>query len=1001
MMTLLSKGLDDVRFLGIYGMGGIGKTTLSKAIYDRVSHQFEASCFIDGIREESRTTRGLVDLKIELISEILGERDINIRNDHRLSQVIANRLRTKKVFIVLDDVDGKDQLEALAGRHDWFGKGSRIIITSRDCHLLNRYVNDTYEVKVLNDAEALQLFSWKAFKKPHPEENYVELSKDVVSYAQGLPLALEVFGSFLYGRRMDFWISARNLLNKNPNAEILDKLKISFDGLEDLQKQLFLDIACFFNGKHIYSIRHILESLGYYPDINLDVLVDKSLLTISWGKLWMHDLLQKLGQQIVHYESAEEPGKCSRVWRYEDVLHILKNNTGTDAVKGIVLTLDSQIQERLTIEAFSKMTKLKILQIPLARDNALEWCGDPSNFMLSNKLCVMEMWKYPFESFPINFQPDNLVELIMPHSCIKKLWDGRKSFPKLKRIDLSFSKNLVETPDLSGVPNLKKLELEHCTSLSKVHPSIGFLRHLKWLKLQDCKSLERLADEMRSESLEFLYLSGCSRLDKLPDFVGNMTSFWYLNLNGTAIKELSFSSKTLHCLDISNCSRLEKIPKDLISVMELPWEICVAGSGSDLISILMPNSFSSLSSLTKLDFSNCNLSDGAIPNDLCCLSSLYDLNLSGNKFTRIPDIGQLSKLITLDLSHCNLLDGAIPNDLSGISSLMYLDLSGNNFTRLPNTLAQLSCLVSLCLEDCSLLRVLPKLPLELRTLRIKGCPLLKMFYDQLDVWTSNEKFRSTDCSFAATYIDYDGKPSKILYMHPRSPVWIESNDDSQGFRTQVACGPALLGSGIPEWFNDKSTNSSGTIQMHTDWTPLRLMGYALFIVYEFHEPDRNRKKQKVDEHGNSNSRIFDGRNPNFPYFLCQFQANEVDIGKPFVLFDHRVPSVGPSGFWAYIPLIPGRFYRRVFSYILSDERTDWSNLEASITTSSLNVEVKECRARVVREHDASEFDQVLNSISPSGLDLKSGRKPFLDFTYNFLFVDGPISIGSFEKKSEV
>jgi len=76
------------------------------------------------------------------------------------------------------------------------------------------------------------------------------------------------------------------------------------------------------------------------------------------------------------------------------------------------------------------MKKLKILQIPschfLARDNALEWCGDPSNFMLSNELCVMEMWKYPFESFPINFQPDNLVVLIMPHSCIKKLWDGRK-----------------------------------------------------------------------------------------------------------------------------------------------------------------------------------------------------------------------------------------------------------------------------------------------------------------------------------------------------------------------------------------------------------------------------------------------------------------------------------------------------------------------------------------------------------------------------------------------
>jgi len=296
----------------------------------------------------------------------------------------------------------------------------------------------------------------------------------------------------------------------------------------------------------------------------------------------------------------------------------------------------------------------------------------------------------------------------------------------LKLIDLSFSKNLVETPDLSEVPNLEKLNLEYCTSLSKVHPSTGFLIHLRSLNLQGCKSsLGRLVDEMRSKSLGYLDLSMCSSCGRYPD------------------------------------------------LMELRRKICVAGSGSDLISILMPTSFSSLRSL-KLNFSNCNLSDGAIPNDLCCLSSLEDLNLSGNKFTRIPDIWQLSNLQALDLSHCNLLDGAIPNDLSGMSSLRRLNLSGNNFTRLPDTLAQLSRLYQLDLEDCSRLQVLPKLPFELSDLSIKACPSLKMFYEQMDVWTSNEILRSTNCSSVALDFDYDGKPSKILYLHPRSPLWIES-----------------------------------------------------------------------------------------------------------------------------------------------------------------------------------------------------------------------------------
>ena len=156
----------------------------------------------------------------------------------------------------------------------------------------------------------------------------MDLSKDLVNYAQGLPLALKVLGSLLFEKTTDEWKSAIYKLKAEPEKKILDILQISFDGLMDTQKELFLDIACFFKGENKYCIRDVLIGFGYYPDYNLGVLTDRSLITIyEDGTLWMHDLLQEMGQEIVRRESPKVPGGRSRLWLYEDVLHILKNNT--------------------------------------------------------------------------------------------------------------------------------------------------------------------------------------------------------------------------------------------------------------------------------------------------------------------------------------------------------------------------------------------------------------------------------------------------------------------------------------------------------------------------------------------------------------------------------------------------------------------------------------------------------------------------------------------------
>lgn len=322
------KSRDKYRMIGIWGMGGVGKTTLARALYDYIALQFEASCFLHGVRETSMKS-GLVHLQEILLAETLGEKDLWLASVSEGTQLLKHRLNRKKVLLVLDDVDSLDQLQALAGGTDWFSPGSRVIITTRDVHVLKSYgVNIIYEVEGLTDDEAFELLCWKAFKTDRVRPVYVDMLYRAKAYASGIPLALEVIGSYLYGKGIEEWKSTLHSYEQIPNTDIQMILKLSYDTLGEQEKQIFLDIACFFNGRKLAEVEHILSAHhGYCLTPCIRALVQKSLIKINErGRVTMHDLLQDLGREIVRRESPEHPGKRSRLWSREDIIHVLKDN---------------------------------------------------------------------------------------------------------------------------------------------------------------------------------------------------------------------------------------------------------------------------------------------------------------------------------------------------------------------------------------------------------------------------------------------------------------------------------------------------------------------------------------------------------------------------------------------------------------------------------------------------------------------------------------------------
>ncbi|XP_010519812.1 PREDICTED: TMV resistance protein N-like [Tarenaya hassleriana] len=809
---LLGTEKDNFRCVGIWGMAGIGKTTIAGAIFNHICGRFEGCCFLADVREQSKQ-RQLFTLRNEILQQILDRKDINIQTPDIGQRFLRDRLRSTRALIVLDDVSSLRQLEFLVKDIRYFRPGSRLIVTSRDKDVLKHGFDAIYEVKGLADKDALELFFRCALKENLPSEDHLRIAKRVLQYANKNPLALKVLGSFLYQKTLEEWESAWGRLQNFPDAEIQQILEISCEDLPTEEMDIFLDIACFFNGEDTSFVTRMLDGCGFDAIIGIRALIDKSLLTISKNRLQMHNLIQETGKEIVRKKAPRVPGRRSRLWDHDDIYEVLTTNEPADAVECISLNLSEVKEMQLSARAFEKLYNLRFLKF-YTTEGSDEKCKVhfPEGLkFLPNKLRYLHWHSYPLNSFPPDFCPEFLVKLSMRYSSLERLWDGSKDLNNLRWIDLCYSMNLKHMPDLSGAPKLEHVTLRGCRKLVGLVSISCKLKHLELLDLSGCSNLkefpeiswdikELLLEETAIEelpptirnfhqlvrldmrnckmlknasttdyelaSLEYLSLSGCSKVTKFPEISRNLQK---LLLNETEIDEIPSSViflGKLILLDLQNCKRLESLPSSICNLKSLQ-ELNLSGCSSfhsfpeilgtmDALSCLnlngaaikeLPSSVEHLSVLSSLDLGNCkNLV--SLPDEVCKLKFLKDLNLSGCLgLENLPKcsgimplrklranrcnsqvIGFLSEnlfsLETLDLSECGLLE--FPDILTLLTSLVEVDISKNDFEKVPPSIIRLTVLQNLDISYCDRLHSLPELPSSVSKLVAHNCSSLEV-----------------------------------------------------------------------------------------------------------------------------------------------------------------------------------------------------------------------------------------------------------------------------------
>uniref|UniRef100_A0A0E0IZJ7 NB-ARC domain-containing protein n=1 Tax=Oryza nivara TaxID=4536 RepID=A0A0E0IZJ7_ORYNI len=758
-LALLAENImQEIIILPIYGIGGIGKTTLAKSVFNH-----------NHFREYSQVwvyVSQLFDLKRignSIISQV-SKRESQLTDLEMIHNCLGELIAGRKILIILDDLWENDQFELDKLKLMLkVGSGSKVtvIVTTRDEGIAKKFCTVTpYKLEPLTDELCWTIIKQNsAFEDRDDKEQLEDVGREIAIKCGGVALAAQSLGYMLQSRKFDAWVSVKNsdIWNESisgetpsPHHNVLSSLKLSYSSMHPYLRLCFAYCAIFPKGHKIVKedLIHQWISLGFIEPSNI----------FSNRQVSEHYISQLLGMSFLqHSELPMTAGmheKDGTLFSMHDLVHDVarsvmveeilyaneKSNNGASNCRYALL-----MECTKPLKFFANLpSRIRVLHILDCAQIALRGVS----FSSAKCLRALDLSRCSIQSLPDSVgQLKQLRYLNAPGVQDIKIPNSITNLSKLSYLNLHGSSKISALPESIGnIEGMVHLDLSGCLGIEKLPESFRELRNLVHLNLSNCDSVTGVSESLGNlTNLQYLNLSYCQNIGELPITLGGLKELRYLNLSfssyleGWPAADVLGTLNKLEYLNLSSeFSGLGKLPEALGSFTELEY---LNLSGCRRIKVL-PKSIGKLKKLVHLDLSHCYDVEG-IPEALGSLTMLRYLNLShccryGNRLHLqgpseitcrryrkrlhliwLPEVlGDLSELRYLNLSNC--LDDIIGYQIadqsnnfieciSTLSNLEHLDLSLNFTLRsLPESIGALRKLHTLDLSGSYNLERLPK-----------------------------------------------------------------------------------------------------------------------------------------------------------------------------------------------------------------------------------------------------------------------------------------------------